>query len=147
MVELIARRAGSCRQLPWCGYGGKSPGIRPVETDSEQLYTSAFPAAASFRSRPELITPAEYESFEPGCKSGEKTVSLDKSLKSGGGLVRARNVLKRHERVEKLSTEDRWDESQSVLGLPKTKIVKTTVGKKKKKKKTEEEGDAEASED
>ena len=66
-------------------------------------------------------------------------MSLDKSLKSGGGLVRARNVLKRHERVEKLSTEDRWDESQSVLGLPKTKIVKTTVGKKKKKKKTEEE--------
>ena len=66
-------------------------------------------------------------------------MSLDKSLKTGGGLVRARNVLKRYERVEKLSTEDRWDESQSVLGLPKTKIVKTTVGKKKKKKKTEDE--------
>ena len=73
-------------------------------------------------------------------------MSLDKSLKSGGGLVRARNVLKRHERVEKLSTEDRWDESQSVLGLPKTKIVKTTVGKKKKKKKTEED-DADDSKD
>jgi small basic protein (TIGR04137 family) len=93
----------------------------------------------SFRPRPESITPAEYESFAPGCKSGEKTVSLDKSLKMSGGMARTRNVLKRHERVEKLSTEDRWDESQSVLGLPKTKIVKTTVGKKKKKKKKEEE--------
>ncbi|MHC4878472.1 MAG: small basic protein [Planctomycetota bacterium] len=66
-------------------------------------------------------------------------MSLDKSLKMSGGMARTRNVLKRHERVEKLSTEDRWDESQSVLGLPKTKIVKTTVGKKKKKKKKEEE--------
>ena len=66
-------------------------------------------------------------------------MSLDKSLRTGGGLVRARNVLKRHERIEKLSADDRWDESQSVLGLPKTKIVKTTVGKKKKKKKDEED--------
>ena len=68
-------------------------------------------------------------------------MSLDKSLKIGGGMGRARNVLKRHERVEKLSNEDRWDESKSVLGLPKTKIVKTTVGKKKKKKKKDEDED------
>jgi small basic protein (TIGR04137 family) len=71
-------------------------------------------------------------------------VSIDKSLKRGNRLARARNVLKRHERIEKLATEDRWDESKSVLGLPKTKVVKTTIGKKKKKKKTEEEEAAEA---
>lgn len=66
-------------------------------------------------------------------------MSLDKSLKTAAGLVRARNVLKRHERVEQLTMEDRWDESKSVLGLPKTKIAKSTVGKKKKKKKKEED--------
>jgi len=47
--------------------------------------------------------------------------------------------MKRHERVEKLLNEDRWDESVSVLGLPKTKVPKASAGRKKKKKK--EEGD------
>jgi small basic protein (TIGR04137 family) len=74
-------------------------------------------------------------------------VSIDKSLKRGNRLARARNVLKRHERIEKLATEDRWDESQSVLGLPKTKVVKTTIGKRKKKKKEEEEGEEAAATD
>jgi len=56
--------------------------------------------------------------------------------------------MKRHERIEKLTNEDRWDESMSVLGLPKTKVPKASVGKKKKKKKTEEEeGAEETSED
>jgi len=71
-------------------------------------------------------------------------VSIDKSLKRGNRLERARNVMKRHERIEKLTNEDRWDESMSVLGLPKTKVPKASVGKKKKKKKTEEEEDAES---
>ncbi len=66
-------------------------------------------------------------------------MSIDKSLKRGNRLSRARNVMKRHERIEKLLNEDRWDESMSVLGLPKTKVPKASVGKKKKKKKTEEE--------
>jgi len=52
--------------------------------------------------------------------------------------------MKRHERIEKLTNEDRWDESMSALGLPKTKVPKASVGKKKKKKKTEEEEDAES---
>ncbi len=71
-------------------------------------------------------------------------MSIDKSLKRGNRLERARNVMKRHERIEKLTNEDRWDESMSVLGLPKTKVPKASVGKKKKKKKTEEEEDAES---
>ena len=70
-------------------------------------------------------------------------MSLDKSLKRGNRLARSRNVLKRHERIEKLLNEDRWDESKSVLGLPKTKVPKSSIGKKKKKKK-EEEGEEEA---
>lgn len=68
-------------------------------------------------------------------------MSIDKSLKRGNRLTRSRNVLQRHERLERLATENRWDESQSVLGIPKTKILKSTIGKKKKKKKTEEEED------
>ena len=66
-------------------------------------------------------------------------MSLDQSLKRGSRLVRARNVMKRSERIEKLKDEDRWDESKSVLGIPKTKVPKTVVGRKKKKKTTEED--------
>jgi len=72
-------------------------------------------------------------------------VSIDKSLKRSNRLSRSRNVLKRHERIELLINEDRWDESKGVLGLPKTKVPKAVVGKKKKKKKKEEEeGEGEA---
>lgn len=67
------------------------------------------------------------------------TVSLDQSLKRGSRLVRARNVMKRSERIAKLTDEDRWDESKSVIGIPKTKVPKTVVGRKKKKKTTEED--------
>lgn len=76
--------------------------------------------------------------------TGVRPVSIDKSLKRSNRLVRARNVMKRHERIEKLLNEDRWDESKSVLGLPKTKVPKASVGKKKKKKKKEEEEGEEA---
>lgn len=47
--------------------------------------------------------------------------------------------MKRHERIAKLMNEDRWDESKSVLGIPKTKVPKTTAGRKKKKKEKKEE--------
>ena len=69
------------------------------------------------------------------------TVSLDQSLKRGSRLVRARNVMKRAERIAKLADEDRWDETKSVLGIPKTKVPKTVAGRKKKKKVKEEEVD------
>ena len=69
-------------------------------------------------------------------------MSLDQSLKRGSRLVRARNVMKRAERIAKLTDEDRWDETKSVLGIPKTKVPKTVAGRKKKKKvKEEEDGD------
>jgi len=69
-------------------------------------------------------------------------MSIDSTLKRGSRLVRARNVLTREERIERLKETDRWQEGNSPVGLPKVRIVKTVVGKKKKKKKDEEEGDA-----
>lgn len=66
-------------------------------------------------------------------------MSLDNSLKAKSGLVRARNVLKRHERIEQLKEEERWSDGMTALGLPKVRIVKTVTGRKKKVKKKEEE--------
>jgi small basic protein (TIGR04137 family) len=64
---------------------------------------------------------------------------LDKSLRSKSRLSRARNVLKREERILQLKAQDRWEDGQSPLGLPKVRVIKTVVGKKKKKKATEED--------
>lgn len=74
-------------------------------------------------------------------------MTIDKSLQRKGRLVRARNVLKRSERIERLKFEDRWDEGRSPLGLPKVRVIKTVVGKKKKKKSKEEEEDEEQKEE
>ncbi len=46
-------------------------------------------------------------------------MSIDPSLKSKGALSRHRNVLSRNERIQILKEEDRWEEGNSVLGLPK----------------------------
>ena len=68
-------------------------------------------------------------------------MTIDKSLKRKGRLTRARNVLKRGERIAKMQEDDRWDEGRSPFGLPKIRVVKSTSGKKKKKKVVEEEGE------
>jgi len=47
-------------------------------------------------------------------------MSIDRSLKVGGGLSRHRNVLSRAERVQKLIDRGKFDsESGDPLGLPK----------------------------
>lgn len=66
-------------------------------------------------------------------------MTIDKSLKRSGRLARSRNVLKRDERIVQLKAEERWVEGRSPLGLPKVRVVKTTVGKKKKKKEKAED--------
>lgn len=66
-------------------------------------------------------------------------MTIDKSLKRAGRLSRARNVLKRGERIEKLQADDRWRDDQSPFGLPKVRVQKVVIGKKKKKKKDEDE--------
>jgi small basic protein (TIGR04137 family) len=67
-------------------------------------------------------------------------MTIDKSLKRKGRLLRSRNVLKRAERIVQLKVDERWEDGRSPLGLPKVRVVKTVVGKKKKKK-TKEEAD------
>ena len=56
-------------------------------------------------------------------------MSLDRSLKSAGALVRHRNVLTRTERLAKLAEDEKWDESKSVFGLPKVEHRKQAVAK------------------
>jgi small basic protein (TIGR04137 family) len=66
-------------------------------------------------------------------------MTMDKSLKVRLGLARARSVLSRAERIERLKTADRWKEGDSPYGLAKVRVFKLAM-KKKKKKKEEEEG-------
>ena len=67
-------------------------------------------------------------------------MSIHKSLRSGSGLKRTRNVLTRAERMKILLKEGRIKEGDPMLGLPKTKVIKVKPkGKKKKKKEDEEE--------
>ena len=58
-------------------------------------------------------------------------MSIDRSLKIKGAFSRHRNVLKRGERIEALAKEERWEEGQSVTGLPKVAHRKIKAGKKK----------------
>jgi small basic protein (TIGR04137 family) len=55
-------------------------------------------------------------------------MSLDKSLKKGGGLARARNVLSRPERLALLQEDDRWKPENGVFNLPKTKYRRLAPG-------------------
>ena len=61
-------------------------------------------------------------------------MSIDRSLKSSQGLTRHRNVLSRAERIKKLADEEKWDDSQSIFGLPKVANRNLRVGKKTKQK-------------
>jgi len=66
-------------------------------------------------------------------------MTMDKSLKVRLGLARARSVLNRAERIQRLKAADRWQEGDSPFGLAKVRVFKLAM-KKKKKKKEEEEG-------
>lgn len=66
-------------------------------------------------------------------------MSLDKSLKSKASLARHRNVLSRAERIERLQAEERWEEGQAPINLPKVANRKAKVGKKSKDVAKEEE--------
>ena len=70
-------------------------------------------------------------------------MTIDKSLRTRKGIVRARNVLTRAERIEKLVQQDRWSEDDGPCGLPKVRVYRVVV-KKKKKAKGEEAGDTAA---
>jgi small basic protein (TIGR04137 family) len=66
-------------------------------------------------------------------------MTMDKSLRVRSGMIRARNVLTRDERIQRLRAADRWQEGDSPFGLAKVRVYKLAM-KKKKKKKEEEEG-------
>ena len=70
-------------------------------------------------------------------------MTMDKSLKARLGLTRARSVLTRAERIQRLKAADRWAEGDDPFGLPKVRVFKLTM-KKKKKKKEEGEGEGAA---
>ncbi len=67
-------------------------------------------------------------------------MTMDKSLRVRSGMARARSVLSRAERIERLKSSDRWKEGDSPLGLAKVRVYKLAIKKKKKKAKEEEEG-------
>jgi small basic protein (TIGR04137 family) len=67
-------------------------------------------------------------------------MTMDKSLKIRLGLARARSVLNRAERLQRLKAADRWQEGDSPLGLAKVRVYKLAMKKKKKKKEEGEEG-------
>ena len=72
-------------------------------------------------------------------------MSLDRSLRSRSSLARHRNVLSRAERLDRLIEDDVWDESRSVLGLPKVGNRKIkAAGKKAKAEETTEDAAADA---
>ncbi|MBP5300739.1 MAG: small basic protein [Victivallales bacterium] len=48
-------------------------------------------------------------------------MSVHPSLRTKGAVSEKRNVLKRHERVDKLKKEGRFHDGDKPWGLPKTK--------------------------
>ena len=71
-------------------------------------------------------------------------MSIDKSLKLKGKLVRPRNVFTRVERIKILKEEGKWEPTMSVFGIPKVKSVKIKRKGKSEKKAVKAEAAAEA---
>ena len=69
-------------------------------------------------------------------------MTIDRSLRVRKGMLSNRNVLKRAERLEKLKETERWQEGDSIFGLPKVKIQKVALKRKKKVKKVDETAEA-----
>ncbi len=61
-------------------------------------------------------------------------MSMDRTLRTHGGLAKTRSVLTRAERIARLIDEDKFDpETGRPLGLPKTKVRHSKAGTKSKK--------------
>ena len=67
-------------------------------------------------------------------------MTMDKSLRVRAGMTRARSVLTRNERIQKLKDAERWKDGDTPFGLPKVRVYKLEMKKKKKKAKEDEEG-------
>ena len=66
-------------------------------------------------------------------------MSIDRSLKVRSGALKERNVWTRAERLEVLERQQKWQEGEGVLGLPKVRTRFKQASRKKKKKKDAEE--------
>lgn len=58
-------------------------------------------------------------------------MSQHPSLRSSGKDKQHRSVLKRYERLKLLKDKEKWDEKDSVFGLPKVKVVRFKIKKEK----------------
>ena len=74
-------------------------------------------------------------------------MSIDSSLKIKGGLKGRRSVLTRAERIAKMVEEGTFDmETDSPVGIPKTRVVRSKAGAKAKKEEVAVEEGAEGAE-
>lgn len=72
-------------------------------------------------------------------------MSIDRTLKLHGGLLRSRSVLSRAERIAILTEEGKFDPAQdNPLGLPKVRVRHSRAGTKKKAAATTEDAAAAA---
>ena len=69
-------------------------------------------------------------------------MSIDKSLKTKGKLVRPRNVFTKTDRLKLAKGEGKWDSTRSVFGIPKVKTVKQKRKAKSEKKEAKTEATA-----
>jgi len=61
-------------------------------------------------------------------------MSMDRTLKAHGGLVRGRSVLTRAERIANLTEDGKFDpENDSPFALPKVRVHHSRAGTKSKK--------------
>jgi len=61
-------------------------------------------------------------------------MSMDRTLKTHGGLIRVRSVLSRTERIAQLAEEGKFDpEKNCPFGLPKVRVKHSKAGTKTKK--------------
>jgi len=58
-------------------------------------------------------------------------MSQHPSLRSSDKDKQHRSVLKRHERIKILKDKEKWEEKDSVFGLPKVKVIKFKIKKEK----------------
>ena len=66
-------------------------------------------------------------------------MTLDQSLKVKAGAIKPRNVLTRAERVARLQELEKFNEDDSIVGMPKVRVMKVSLKKKKKVKKADDD--------
>lgn len=66
-------------------------------------------------------------------------MTMDQSLRVKAGAIKSRNVLTRAERVSRMKELGTFDEDNSIVGMPKTRVQKVSLKRKKKVKKEEDD--------